>query len=162
MAQEEAPRGSSADLCTQTSLCSGGTSLSASACRSAVEPPRTCARSAPACCGLSHLEHGNPNWPEDHKQTEVVKQENGAMLQYIYELHWEEIQQNMTNPQKDRKGLCKIIFTSKRGSCYCERWSHLNCKNLSLFQKLRSNHIRLNILLTRKLEILNFCLNKEI
>lgn len=62
MAQGEgAPPGSSADLYTRLSLCSGGTSLSASACRSAAEPPRTCARSAPACCGLSRLEHVNPN-----------------------------------------------------------------------------------------------------
>lgn len=61
MAQGEAPPGSSADLCTQMSLCSVGTSLSASACKSAAEHRRMCARSAPACCGLSPLERGNPN-----------------------------------------------------------------------------------------------------
>lgn len=64
MAQKEAaPPGSSSDPCMQMSLWSEGTSLSASACRSAAERPRTCARSAPACCGLSLLERENPSSP---------------------------------------------------------------------------------------------------
>lgn len=72
MAQGEAPPGSSADPCTRSSSCSAGTSLSASACRSAAEHPRTCARSAPACCGLSRLGRENPNWPVEDEQINIV------------------------------------------------------------------------------------------
>lgn len=65
MARTEAPPDSSAGPRTLPSLCSAGTSLSASACKSAAEPPRTCAKSVPACCGWSHPERGSPDWPEE-------------------------------------------------------------------------------------------------
>lgn len=61
MARGEAPPSFSADLCMQTSLCSEGTSLSASACRSAAGHRRRCTRSAPACCDLSPLGRGSPS-----------------------------------------------------------------------------------------------------
>lgn len=84
MAQGEAPLDSSADPCTQMSLCSGGTSLSASACKSAAEHRQTCARSAPACCGLSHLERGNPNWPGEDEQ-----KKKGVVIRYTRMHHME-------------------------------------------------------------------------
>lgn len=79
MARTEAPPGSWADQCTLPSLCSAGTSLSASECRSAAAPPRTCARSAPACCGWLHPERGSPDWPEEQREVDgyqVIKKKN--------------------------------------------------------------------------------------
>lgn len=72
MAQGEAPPDSSADLCIRLSLCNGGTSLSASACRSAAGPPQTCERSAPACCGLSSLGRASPDLPGEGSRVKNI------------------------------------------------------------------------------------------
>lgn len=76
MAREEAPPGSSADPCMWPSWWSVGTSPSASACRSAVGPPRTCVRLAPACSGLSRLERANLDWPrqKEHTRSFIIHQ----------------------------------------------------------------------------------------
>lgn len=86
MAREEAPPGSLADPCTRPSWWSAGTSPSASACRSAVGPPRTCARSGPTCCGLSRLERGSLDWPGGEKQVREVLQYSNSGFNLVLHL----------------------------------------------------------------------------